>query len=191
MTKKQKLLLIGIATLIMVMIGSTSAFFVTSSRAHNVITTSGVSIELIENTNQSGVDGRPIPFTNIDNARPGEEYSKIPQVKNTDDGDAWIRIAVKKVAEKSDGTMVDVADNLMLTNYNTRNWLDGNDGYYYYYRALKSGETTEPLFTNVKLADNLNSEIKASKYHLSLQAEAVQTANNGNSVYEAEGWPEE
>lgn len=191
MTKKQKLLLIGIATLIMVMIGSTSAFFVTSSRAHNVITTGGVSIELIENTNQSGVDGRPIPFTNIDNARPGEEYSKIPQVKNTDDGDAWIRIAVKKVAEKSDGTMVDVADNLMLTNYNTRNWLDGNDGYYYYYRALKAGETTEPLFTNVKLADNLNSEIKASKYHLSLQAEAVQAANNGNSVYDAEGWPEE
>ena len=191
MTKKQKLLLIGIATLIMVMIGSTSAFFVTSSRAHNVITTSGVSIELIENTNQSGVDGRPIPFTNIDDAHPGDTYSKIPQVINTDDGDAWIRIAVKKVAEKSDGTMVDIADNLMLTNYNTRNWLDGNDGYYYYYRALKAGETTEPLFTNVKLADNLNSEIKASKYHLSLQAEAVQTANNGNSVYEAEGWPEE
>lgn len=189
--KKQKLLIIGLSLLAVAMVGGTSAFFVTSDRAHNVITTSGVAIELIEDTNQTGVDGRPIPFTNIEDAHPGDSYSKIPQVKNVDEGEVWVRIKVGRGAKLDNGDEITISDNSISANYNTRNWLNGGDGYYYYYRALKAGETTEPLFTEVTLANELSNTYNGATFSLDLQAEAVQVANNGSSVYDAEGWPEE
>ena len=191
MSKKQKVLLISLILFTLAMIGSTSAFFVTSSRAHNVITTDGVSIDLIENTDQLGVDGRPIPFTNINNAMPGDTYSKIPQVKNTDHGDVWVRILVAKSAKNAAGEAVAVPDGAIVADYNTHNWLDGGNGYYYYYRALKAGETTEPLFTKVSLAEELSTNLAGVSLNIDLTAEGVQVANNGNNIYEAEGWPEE
>ena len=189
--KKQKILALGLSLLAVAMIGGTSAFFVTSDRAHNVITTSGVAIELIEDTNQTGVDGRPIPFTNIEDAHPGDSYSKIPQVKNVDEGEVWVRIKVSRGAKLDNGDEIAISDNSISANYNTRNWLNGGDGYYYYYRALKAGETTEPLFTEVTLANELSNTYNGATFSLDLQAEAVQVANNGLSVYDAEGWPEE
>ena len=191
MSKKQKLLLISLILLTIAMVGGTSAFFVTSSRAHNVITTDGVSIDLIESTDQVGVDGRPIPFTNIDNAMPGDTYSKIPQVKNTDHGEVWVRIRIANSAKKADGTTVMLPSGAITANYNTRNWLDGSDGYYYYYRALRAGEITEPLFTKVSLAEDLASTFAGASFSIDISAQGVQVANNGSSVYEAEGWPEE
>lgn len=190
MTKTQKLAL-GLSLLAVAMVGGTSAFFVTSDRAHNVITTSGVAIELIEDTNQTGVDGRPVPFTNISNAHAGDTYSKIPQVKNVDEGEVWVRIKVGRGAKLDNGNEITISDNSISANYNTRNWLNGGDGYYYYYRALKAGETTEPLFTEVTLANELSNTYNGATFSLDLQAEAVQVANNGLSVYDAEGWPEE
>ena len=189
--KKQKILALCLSLLAVAMIGGTSAFFVTSDRAHNVITTSGVAIELIEDTNQTGVDGRPIPFTNIEDAHPGDSYSKIPQVKNVDEGEVWVRIKVSRGAKLDNGDEIAISDNSISANYNTRNWLNGGDGYYYYYRALKAGETTEPLFTEVTLANELSNTYNGATFSLDLQAEAVQVANNGLSVYDAEGWPEE
>ena len=106
--KKQKLLALGLSLLAVAMVGGTSAFFVTSDRAHNVITTSGVAIELIEDTNQTGVDGRPIPFTNIEDAHPGDSYSKIPQVKNVDEGEVWVRIKVGRGAKLDNGDEITI-----------------------------------------------------------------------------------
>ena len=191
MTKKQKLLLVGIVTITMTVIGGTSAFFVTSDRAHNVITTDGVSIDLIESTDRVGVDGRPIPFTNIDNAMPGDTYSKIPQVKNTDHGDVWGRILVKNSAKAADGSVISAPADALQADYNTHNWLNGGDGYYYYYRALKAGETTEPLFTKVTLSKKLSASFANTSFSIDIVAQGVQVANNGNNIYEAEGWPEE
>lgn len=191
MIRKRELLLVGIVTIIVAVIGGTSAFFVTSDRAHNIITTDGVSIDLIENTDRVGVDGRPIPFTNIDNAMPGDTYSKIPQVKNTDHGEVWVRIRVTNSAKKADGTTVALPGDTIAADYNTQNWLNGGDGYYYYYRALGAGETTEPLFTKVTLSKNMAAEYASSLFSVDITAEGVQTANNGSNVYEAEGWPEE
>ena len=189
--KKQKLLALGLSLLAVAMIGGTSAFFTASERTHNIITTSGVAIELIENTNQTGVDGRPVPFTNISNAHAGDTYSKIPQVKNIDEGSVWVRVKVAKGATINGGTEVAVSDNSISADFNTQDWLDGGDGYYYYSHILEAGETTEPLFTEVTLADSLSNTYNGATFSLTLQAQAVQVANNGTSIHDAEGWPEE
>ena len=64
------------------------------------------------------------------------------------------------------------------------------DGYFYYKKALKPTETTEPLFTTVTLKEELENEFMNAKFSLDLTAEAVQVANNGSTVLEANGWPE-
>jgi hypothetical protein len=105
MTKTQKLAL-GLSLLAVAMVGGTSAFFTASERTHNIITTSGVSIELIEDTEETGVDGRPIPFTNIEDAMPGDRISKIPKIKNIDETDIYVRMKVTASVELETGEKV-------------------------------------------------------------------------------------
>lgn len=188
---KRKTLLTSISMAILaLLVGGSFAFYVTSERTHNVITSGGVEIQLFEDTNQVGNDGRPLPFQDIANATPGQSYSKIPRVQNVDDGAAWVRIKLTSSAKLQDGSIVPVVD-IFTTNISNRYWLDGDDGYYYYYRALGANEVTEPLFTEATLKDNLENVYKGATFSLKLSAQAVQKKNNGADVYSAQGWPEE
>lgn len=187
--KKQKILALGLSLLAVAMVGGTSAFFVTSDRAHNVITTSGVGIELIEDTEEVGVDGRPIPFTNIENAMPGDSYSKIPKIKNIDNGDAYVRMKLMASVELSSGETFKISPSLFELDI-SRSWSPQN-GYYVYTRTLHAGETTHPLFTTVKIPKELASKYQNAKFSLTILGEAVQAKNNGTNPLDAEGWPEE
>ena len=64
MNKRKILALSIIAFMCALIVGGTSAYFTFSDRSHNIITTSGVAIELIEDTDETGADGRPIPSPN-------------------------------------------------------------------------------------------------------------------------------
>lgn len=188
---KQKLIIIGTILLVMVgiVIGGTSAYFTSSETTHNIITSSGVGVEIVEG--RVDEHGEVVPFENIVNALPGDTFSKIPRVINVDDGEVWVRIKVERTAKLKDDTVVDVDNELLSADYNDTNWIDGGNGYYYYKNALLKNETTEPLFTEVHIADNMSSVYKSATFNLSLTVEAVQVANNGDSVLTAEGWPEE
>ncbi len=186
---KQKLLLITVLSLIVItMIGITSAYFATSERSHNVITTSGVTVELLETAVDA--NGHTVPFENITNAIPGNTYSKIPQVKNTDASDTWVRIRPIITASASDGSSLPVPDGALIINYDTTDWLKQGD-YYYYHSALASDQLTTPLFTEVTIKSDLPDNYKNAKFNLTLSVGAVQSANNGTDVLSAEGWPEE
>lgn len=188
---KRKTLLTSISMAILaLLVGGSFAFYVTSERTHNVIMSGGVEIRLFEDTDQVGNDGRPLPFQDIANATPGQSYSKIPRVQNVDDGAAWVRIKPTSEAKLIDNSIITV-ENIFTININSRYWLDGGDGYYYYYRALQKSETTEPLFTTVSLKDNLENTYKGATFGLKIKAQAVQQKNNGADVYSAQGWPEE
>lgn len=54
------------------------------------------------------------------------------------------------------------------------------DGYYYYNSIVKAGETTEPLFTTVKVSESLPNTYIGSKYNLTPNMRAVQA--NGDAV---------
>lgn len=184
MTKQKSLLVIGFSLIAIAMIGGTSAYFAATDRAHNIITTSGVSVELVE----TAVDdaGRVVPFENIENALPGESYSKIPQVENTDEGSAWVRILPEISATAPDGSPLPVPENALIINYQPGWEKSGN--YYYYASALSANETTSPLFTEVTIASDLPDIYQNAKFSLTLTADAVQTANNGSSALTAGGW---
>ena len=57
-------------------------------------------------------------------------------------------------------------------------------------QPLAKGDTTEALFEQVTFAKTMGNAFQKSTVKFSLFVQAVQTANNGNEVWEADGWPE-
>ena len=190
MNKRKILALAIIAFMCALIVGGTSAYFTFSDRAHNIITTSGIAIELIEDTNQVGVDGRAIPFTNVTDAMPGDVISKIPKVKNIDDGDAYIRMRITANVNYPDGKSNRISPDMFNLDIDAANWQSSN-GYYYYNQELGKNQITAPLFTTVTIPDSLSDQYQGATFSLDVYAEAVQVANNGSNVMEAKGWPEE
>ena len=65
----------------------------------------------------------------------------------------------------------------------------GADGYCYYSRPLKPGQVTEPVFTKVTFNAAMGNEYQNATATVDVAAQAVQTANNGSTVTDAQGWP--
>ena len=188
---KRKILAIAIIAIIGAMtVGCTSAYFAMSSRAHSIISTSGVAIELIEDTEAEGNDGRPVPFTNIEGAMAGERISKIPKIRNLDEGEVYVRMKLMAHVELANGSINKISPSAFDLDI-SRSWSPKN-GYYYYLRPLAKGETTHALFTTVVIPKNsTDNKYQGAKYTLKIRAEAVQTAHNGTDPLEAQGWPGE
>lgn len=167
----------------------TLAYFTAEDRAHNVITTGNVEVELQELTDQLDDQGNPVPFEKVDDVMPGAEVSKIAQVKNTGSNPAWVRVEVDKAIVLAEGVDGEPDAELVVLDYNTGNWTE-SEGYYYYNDALEPGETTEPLFTTVTFSGDMDNLYKDSTVEIDVQVSAVQSENNGTSVLQAAGWPE-
>lgn len=181
---KRKILLASVVAILLALtVGGTFAFFTSEDKAHNVITTGNVKIDLLEWADPE----RTEEFKNVENIMPGTTVTKIAEVKNVGKGEAWIRVAVNKYVQTEDGTVADT--DLIKLDINTTEWIDGGDGYYYYTLPVKPGEVTTPIFTTVTFEAAMGNEYQNSAAHVKVDAQAVQTANNGTTVTEAAGWP--
>ena len=171
-------LVICIATLA----AGTLAYFTSEGTAHNVITTGGVEIMVREWADED----RQTPFEDLTGIMPGMTVTKIAEIKNTGASDAWVRVKVEKnIQLKGEGTPDTGLVELAL---NTADWTE-RDGYYYYTKALKSGEVTAPIFTAVTFNAAMGNEYQNATATVDVFAQAVQTANNGDTVLNAQGWP--
>lgn len=186
---KQKLLTLSVAAIIAALSAYGSiAYFTAEDTARNLITAGNVKIELQEKT--VSPDGETIvPFEDQLGVMPGSEVSKIVEVKNTGGQDAWVRVSVDKTIELAEGIEGDADLSLITFDLNTEYWTE-KDGFYYYTKALSSGQTTEPLFTTVSFAKTMSNQYQNSKAILTVNAYAAQTVHNGSTVFEAAGWPE-
>ena len=187
--KKKILVIAFIAVCLSIVAYSTTAFFSVDDTATNVITMGNIKIELEELAIPDD-GGDPVPFADVIDVLPGTEVSKIVQVKNTGNNPAWIRISIDKAIELAEGINGEADVALVSLNVNTEKWTE-LEGYYYYNTALNAGETTEPLFTEVSFASNMGNIYQQSKAIIKVFAQGTQTANNGETVFEAAGWPAE
>lgn len=71
------------------------AYFTAEDTAANVITAGNVRIALRESAVPEG-GGDPVPFADVIGVMPGAEVSKIVEVENTGDKDAYVRIRLDK-----------------------------------------------------------------------------------------------
>ena len=202
---KKKLLALSVLMICLSLVSlGTLAYFNAEDTAHNVISSGSVNIELVEKT--KGDDGKlaDFPEKGIEGVMPGTSVSKIVTVKNTGESAAYIRVWVDSaISEPGDPITNPLIKNLPLTitvdgeevdvltmDYNTEDWTKGEDGYWYYNKALKVGESTEALFENVAFHKLMGNVYQNSKALVNVSAQATQVANNGESAVEAKGWPE-
>ena len=182
-TMKRKLLILSVLAICVAMLaGGTLAFFTSEDKAHNVITTGGVEITLQEWADEA----KTTPFKDLTGVMPNTTVTKIAEIRNTGASDAWVRVKVEKnIRLQGDGTP---DTGLVELKCNTVDWTE-KDGYYYYNKILKPGEVTAPIFTAVSFAADMGDEYQDATATVDVFAQAVQTANNGDTVMTAQGWP--
>ncbi len=184
--KKKIFLCALIAILFAIAASGTLAYFTYEDSATNVITAGRLEIELQEWTKNP--DGSLSEFADVGEVVPGATVSKIVQVKNTGGHTAWVRIAVRKSITLAEGREGQADLSLVQLDLNTEKWTE-KDGFYYYNVPLQPGEVTEPLFTEVTFAENMGNLYQESSAVISVVAQATQTTHNGQTVFEAAGWP--
>lgn len=185
---KRKLFGIAVVAGVLSMLAyGTLAYFTTQETAHNVITSGGISIDLLEWAN---VDKTvEFPEGGIENVMPGTTATKILEVENTGPDTGYIRVKVEEAIQLVNEE--DEADlDFIGLDFNTEYWTE-QDGYYYYNYPLASGETTAPLFTTVSFSKDMGNSYQNCTVEIDVTAYAVQVANNGDSALTAIGWPAE
>lgn len=177
----------------------TLAYFTAQETAHNVITSGGVAIQLIELSDNGG-DGLTY-WRDVEGVMPGAEISKIVIVRNTGASDAWVRVKVDKTVilaneDKGNPEVMKLYNNngdsewIEQDGYEGTFWTKGEDGYYYYKNPLAPGDETPALFTTVTFdAVKMDNDYQSCKAYIDVKAGAVQVANNGDTVLDATGWP--
>ena len=190
---KKKLLYIAAIIICLSIISSgTFAYFTADEIAHNVITTNQVEVEIITQQKQDG------SIENDSNApimiMPSKTVSKIVSVKGIE-ADSWVRINYEIVIYNSEGNEKTISnqelEKIIRIEPDDKNWIEKN-GWWYYKSALGAGETTMPLFETISFSGpDMGNEYQNCTIEIDITAQGVQKANNGNSVMEAAGWPEE
>ena len=185
---KKKITVCAVIAICLSMVAyGTLAYFVSDEVAHNVITSGHIDIDLQEYEDQDG-DGILEPFEDLINVLPAMDVSKIVQVENIGMQSAWIRVSVEKSITLAEGREGEIDLSLVTYDLNTEYWTE-QDGYYYYNKILKPGQTTEPLFTEVSFSPKMGNMYQESTATIEVKAYATQSANNGKTVLDAAGWP--
>ena len=189
---KKKMLIVAAATICLAAGASgTLAYFTSENTAHNVITSGGVNIEVVEKTKNTEGALVDFPKEGMKGIMPGTDVSKIVSVKNTGESEAWVRVQVESMIKAADGSNLALEIEKVgpvMTYTVGSNWTLDN-GYYYYKEPVKAGESTDILFDTVTFAPEMGNDYQNCTANIEISAQAVQTANNGTTVLEAKGWP--
>ena len=186
---KRKLLALAVVVMCLSLTAyGTLAFFTADTTAHNVITSGNVDIELYEWADESKTE--PFPEEGLDNLMPGMVVDKVVTVENAGSVEFFLRVALDQAITPAEGVNAQLTFEHITLDINDKDWTLGEDGYYYYNRALKAGEATEPLFTTVTFAPEMGNDYMNAHVEVNVSAQAVQSKNNGDSALEAAGWPE-
>lgn len=192
--KKKVLLLLVVALCMTAFTTGTLAYFTGEGTAHNVITTGGVNIAIVEKqaVGEDGMTEIDFPANGITGVMPGTTVSKIVKVQNTGASEAWIRVKVDAgitsapTEQNPNGTALNTS--VMTYDIQSNDW-ESKDGYYYYKKPVASGELTASLFNAVTFSKDMDNTYQNCTANIEISAQAVQTANNGETVLEAKGWP--
>ena len=186
---KKRILIIALILCLVVAAGATYAYYTTNVVTHNVITSAGIDVELIE---QQNVGGELVPYPDEKiGIIPGVSVSKVVSAKSLEQP-AWLRMSctfrVEDLNGKDMGFTAEQLAAAIHLDIDTTSW-QFRDGWYYYKAALGSGGTTKPLFTTVSFSGpNMGNEYQNCSLFIDVKLEAIQQAHNGTTYTEAY-WP--
>lgn len=193
--KKKILVVAMLAVFASIAATGTLAYFTAEESAVNVITSGGIGIEIVEKTMADSGAEVDFPKEGLSDVMPGTSASKIVRIKNTGESDAWIRIKMKSKIVSVDGQELPIeigeaSKEPVMECEILEGWSDGGDGYYYYNEPVGSEKFTKELIDTVKFNPAMGNEYQGCTANIIIYAQAVQKANNGDTVMEAKGWPE-
>lgn len=176
-SKKKFLVLAAAALMLTATVSGTLAYFTDSTTAHNVITSGGVNIQIIEEMDENGTLVE-FPENGLTGIMPGTEASKIVTIKNTGASTAWIRASVEVKVTGSDGKELSNAP--ISYNYADGDWVADKEikNLYYYSEPVDSDKSTSTLFKKVVFDKSMDNKYQGCTVQIIVNAEAVQTANN-------------
>lgn len=189
---KRKLLSIGLfLAMIAILACGTVAYYTTDKIATNVITAGNIDISIVQQQ-ISGDVVYNVPFVDVTEFMPGEQVSRVTSVVNSGGYDVYIRVSLDMLLYTDNGFAISSAttedENPVTVDVNTTDWTY-QDGYYYYNEPVAPGAATKPLFTTVSFSSKANKTYEDSTVYLDIDAYGTQVINNGDNVFEAEGWP--
>lgn len=157
---KRKLVAIStIALIILVMAGSSMAWFMSDGSVDNIFRFGTIEVEVVE-------EG----FTDVTGAA-ATTYEKNVQVRSLGSKKTYVR--VRLVPEWSNSSLP--VSNVELNLSNNGDWVY-SEGYYYYTRYLEQGEITSLLLNSVTFTD-LGPEYVGETFTLKVVAEGAQVTN--------------
>ena len=183
---KVMIIMISVIAVVLTLLSQESlAYYSTTGRAVNVVTSGGVTFAIHEKTD-SGDDFPSEGVTVI----PGDIVSKRVTVENVCEHPFYLR--VKLVYGASQQALS--PEDCMKLDIDTTYW-ESHDGWYYYKGAVAPGETTPEVFSKVEIVgDRVDNRYLGKTLTLTVVAQAVQSEFNpvnGTDTYLAAGWPTE
>ena len=167
---KPTLLITCIALLLIVGIGTTVAFIITSTGpVTNTFTPTDVSCTVYTDNGTTDVAGAIQDTATLTDV----------QIKNTGDTDAYIRVAL--VINWANGSRVwaqaPASSDYTLTFKDNNNWIEGSDGFYYYQNPVAPGALSDILLKEVTAnQQNAPKGPDGTQYYFSIEivASAIQ-----------------
>ena len=178
--RKIVIIVIALAAMLVTLLSQqTLAYYSVLGEDTNVITSGEIKIKVME---RMGDGEFPLEGVFI---LPGQVVSKRVSVKNTGANPCWVR--VKLIDSINDETL---SADVMELDLNLNDWIDGEDGYFYYHQILAPGAETEKLFSQVKIANAADNSYLGKTMKLIVTAYAVQSEyNDASSPLAVNGWP--
>lgn len=158
--KKSFALILALVLVVGCVVGGTVAWLTaTSDTVTNTFTTSDIKVQLKETkTNFKMIPGYTI-----------EKDPKATVLAGSEE--CWLFVKLEK-----------------STNFDSYLTYEMADGWFYYNAAVAPEEVTKPLFTTVHFDARMGNGYQSREFHVNVVAQAVQTANNGESALEANWW---
>ncbi len=193
--KRKAFLLAALAICIAIAASGTLAYFTVEDTAHNIITSGGVAIKIVEKSKREDGVLVDFPEEGIGGIMPASSVSKIVRVQNTGASEAWIRIRMEAEIRNANGdplpAKIAEEQQPVISCIILDGWLNGEDGYWYCRKPVAPDALTEVLFEEIHFAPAMGNEYQNCTANIMIFAQAVQTKNNGSSVTQAKGWPAE
>ncbi len=172
MKKKQLgLLVLSLATIAVIGVGSTLAYFTDTSVENNVIVMGKVDIDLEEP--QFDEEN---PDKTIEGVLPNQVIVKDPTITIVDgSADCYIRTKIEMNDVLNE---TQKAELLAELNIDTNSWYMAEDGYYYYNQILSTKEDglkKVVFFDKVTIPEHWGNETVGLEIHLEVSAEAIQS----------------
>lgn len=187
--KKKMFALAVIAICLSIIASASMAYYVSEGTAHNVISSSGVDI-VVEEWQQENNSYIPYPENSI-KVMPATEVSKLVILRNLQ-AESFVRASYQIVMKDASGAELDFDENMVTVTMGSEKWQKNteDDGFWYYTDALAPDEASEAFIRSVSFdGPSMTNEYQGAEIEVKIIAQAVQAANNADSVMEVQGWP--